>query len=67
VIPAKEIPVGTVIPVMLSSSLNAAKDKPENKLEGRVIAGNGGVVGCKKDPDLLIVAGPEQTVRLQPP
>jgi hypothetical protein len=37
VIPAKEIPVGTVIPVMLSSSLNAAKDKPEKKLEGRVM------------------------------
>jgi hypothetical protein len=37
VIPAKQIPVGTVIPVMLSSSLNAAKDKPEKKLEGRVM------------------------------
>ena len=37
VIPAKEIPVGTVIPVMLSSSLNAAKDKPDKKLQGRVM------------------------------
>jgi hypothetical protein len=37
VIPAKEIPVGTVIPVMLSSSLSAAKDKPEKQLEGRVM------------------------------
>jgi hypothetical protein len=27
VIPAREIPVGTVMPVMLSSRLNAAKDK----------------------------------------
>jgi hypothetical protein len=37
VIAATEIPVGTVIPVMLSSSLNAEKDKPEKKLEGRVM------------------------------
>jgi hypothetical protein len=37
VIPAKEIPVGTVIPVMLSSSLNAEKDKPEKEVQGRVM------------------------------
>lgn len=33
----QEIPVGTVIPIMLSSSLNAAKDKPEKRIEGRVM------------------------------
>lgn len=37
VISAKEIPVGTVIPVELSSSLNAAKDKPGKKIKGRVM------------------------------
>ena len=37
VIPAKEIPVGTVIPVMLSSSLNASTDKPDKQLDGRVM------------------------------
>ena len=31
------IPAGTVIPVMLSSSLNAAKDKPDTRIEGRVM------------------------------
>jgi hypothetical protein len=37
VIPSQEIPVGTVIPVMLSTSLNASKDKPEKRIEGRVM------------------------------
>lgn len=37
VAPSDKIPVGTVIPVMLSSSLNAAKDKPDTKLEGKVM------------------------------
>jgi len=37
VAPSHKIPVGTVIPVMLSSSLNAAKDKPDSKLEARVM------------------------------
>ena len=37
VVSLQEIPVGTVIPVMLSSSLNAAKDKPEKRIEGRVM------------------------------
>src|SRR5215831_13831019 len=32
-----KVPVGTVIPIMLSSSLNAAKDKPDMRLEGRVM------------------------------
>jgi hypothetical protein len=32
-----KIPVGTVIPVMLSTSLNAAKDKPDKRIEGRVM------------------------------
>jgi hypothetical protein len=37
VAPSDKIPVGTVIPVMLSSSLNAAKDKPDKRIEGRVM------------------------------
>jgi len=37
VIPARQIPIGTVIPVMLGSGLDAAKDKPGKKLEGRVM------------------------------
>lgn len=37
VAPGHKIPAGTVIPVMLSSSLNASKDKPDSKLEGRVM------------------------------
>jgi hypothetical protein len=37
VAPSDKIPVGTVIPVMLSSSLNAAKDKSDTKLEGKVM------------------------------
>jgi hypothetical protein len=37
VIPGREIPVGTVIPVMLSASLNAAKDEPGKRIEGRVM------------------------------
>jgi len=37
VIPAREIPVGTVIPIMLNSSLDAAKDDPGKKIEGRVM------------------------------
>ena len=37
VAPSDQIPVGTVIPVMLSSSLNAAKDKADKRIEGRVM------------------------------
>lgn len=37
VAPGDRIPVGTVIPVMLSSSLNAAKDKSDKRIEGRVM------------------------------
>jgi hypothetical protein len=37
VIPTREIPVGTVIPIMLSSSLNAEKDGPGKKIEGKVM------------------------------
>jgi hypothetical protein len=37
VIPTRDIPVGTVIPVMLSSSLNAEKDQPGEKIEGKVM------------------------------
>jgi hypothetical protein len=33
----REIRVGTVIPIMLSSSLNAAKDAPGKKIEGRIM------------------------------
>lgn len=34
---AREVKVGTVIPVMLSSSLNAAKDRPGKRIEGRIM------------------------------
>ena len=37
VTPAREIPVGTVIPVMLTSSLDAAKDAAGKRIEGRVM------------------------------
>jgi len=37
VVPSRKVPSGTVIPIMLSSSLNAAKDKPDTKLEGKVM------------------------------
>lgn len=37
VLPSQEVPVGTVIPVMLRTSLNASKDKPEKRIEGRVM------------------------------
>ena len=37
VAPSDKIPVGTVIPVMLSSSLNTAKDKSDTKIEGKVM------------------------------
>ncbi|HTT24489.1 MAG TPA: hypothetical protein VMG82_36575 [Candidatus Sulfotelmatobacter sp.] len=37
VLPSDKIPVGTAIPVMLSSSLNTSKDKPDKKIEGRVM------------------------------
>jgi hypothetical protein len=37
VTPGPEIPVGTVIPVMLGSSLNAEKDGTGAKIEGRVM------------------------------
>jgi hypothetical protein len=37
VIPSRDIPVGTVIPVMLSSSLNVDKDGPGKKIEGKVM------------------------------
>ena len=33
VLPSQEVPVGTVIPVMLRTSLNASKDKPEKRIE----------------------------------
>lgn len=33
----QEFPAGTVVPIMLDSSLNAAKDNPGKKLEGRVM------------------------------
>ena len=35
--PSDKIPVGTVIPVMLSSGLNAAKDKADKRIVGRVM------------------------------
>lgn len=35
--PSDKIPAGTVIPVMLSSGLNAAKDKADERIEGRVM------------------------------
>lgn len=34
---AQEIPAGTVVPVMLSSGLNAEKDKSETKVDGKVM------------------------------
>ena len=34
---SNSIPVGTVIPVMLGSSLNSAKDKPDKRIEGSVM------------------------------
>jgi len=37
VVPSDKIPVGTVIPVMLSSRLNAAKDKPDASIEGKIM------------------------------
>ena len=37
VVPSDKIPAGTVIPVMLSSSLNGAKDKSDKRVEGRVM------------------------------
>src|ERR1700741_2299009 len=37
IIRAREIQPGTVIPVMLSSSINAAKDQAGKKIEGRVM------------------------------
>jgi hypothetical protein len=37
VIPSQDIPAGTVIPIMLRSSLNAAKDRVGKKVEGRVM------------------------------
>jgi hypothetical protein len=33
----QELPSGTVLPIMLSSSLNAAKDNPGKRLEGKVM------------------------------
>jgi hypothetical protein len=33
----QEIPAGTVLPVMLNSSLNAAKDNPGKRVEGKVM------------------------------
>lgn len=35
--PSHKVPAGTVVPVMLSSSLNAAKDKPDKEIEGRIM------------------------------
>jgi len=37
VTPSREIPVGTVIPLMLSSGLDAAKDAPGKRIEGEVM------------------------------
>jgi hypothetical protein len=37
VIPSQDVPAGTVIPIMLRSSLNAAKDTIGKKIEGRVM------------------------------
>ena len=37
VIPSQDIPAGTVIPIMLRSSLNAAKDRVGKKIAGRVM------------------------------
>jgi len=37
VTPTREIPVGTVIPLMLTSSLDAAKDAPGKRIEGKVM------------------------------
>jgi hypothetical protein len=37
VVRIQEIPVGTIIPVMLRTSLDASKDKPEKRIEGRVM------------------------------
>jgi len=37
VTPSREIPVGTVIPLMLSSGLDAAKDAPGKSIEGKVM------------------------------
>ena len=37
VIPSQDIPAGTVIPIMLRTSLNAAKDKVGKKIGGRVM------------------------------
>jgi hypothetical protein len=34
---AQDLPVGTVVPVMLSSGLNAENDKSEKKIEGKVM------------------------------
>jgi hypothetical protein len=34
---SQELPAGTVVPIMLDSSLNAAKDKPGKRIEGRVM------------------------------
>jgi hypothetical protein len=34
---SQELPAGTVVPIMLDSSLNAAKDNPGKKIEGRVM------------------------------
>ena len=34
---AQELPAGTVLPVMLNSTLNAKKDKPGEKLEGKIM------------------------------
>jgi hypothetical protein len=53
VIQARQVPVGTVIPIMLSSSLNAAKDQPGKKIEGRVMQNVGlpsGVAVSQRSP-----------------
>jgi hypothetical protein len=34
---AQELPAGTVVPIMLSTGLNAEKDKSEKKIEGKVM------------------------------
>jgi hypothetical protein len=51
VTPTRAIPVGTVIPLMLSSGLDAAKDPPGKKIEGKVMQKvplpSGGEIGAR--------------------
>lgn len=36
-LPAQDLPAGTALPVMLSSTLDAKKDKPGEKIEGKIM------------------------------